>query len=117
MRRFVVLSLVTAMLVIGLIPVASAQGLNQEDLERAGWACGGDAGLPPGHCVNPGFGRPGPHLSTFIIMVFGEDGDFHSAEGATFQPRADSRPCPHDSESPDGTWWSPAPGLYVCHHR
>jgi hypothetical protein len=115
-RRIVVLSVVTAMLVVGAIPVASAQGLTQEKLENAGWACGGDADLPPGHCVNPG-GGPGENLSTFTIMVFGEDGDFHSAEGATFQASADTRPCPHDDESPDGTWWSPFPGLYVCHHR
>ena len=116
MRRIVVLFVVTAMLVIGVIPAASAKGLTQDKLEGAGWACGDSAELPPGHCVNPGRGQ-GAEVPTFNIMVF-EGGDFHSAEGATFQASADDRPCPQDAESPDGTWWNPpVPGLYVCHHR
>ena len=75
------------------------------------WACGPDAGLPPDHCLN--IKSKG---NTGLIMVFYPDPRW-PAEGISFDPKADRRPCPHDPAATDGTWWSPLPGAYVCHHR
>jgi hypothetical protein len=75
------------------------------------WACGTDAGLPPNHCINVN-----SKGNTGLIMVFSPDPRW-PAEGISFDPKADDRPCPHDPDATDGTWWSPFPGAYVCHHR
>ena len=78
------------------------------------WLCGAEAGLPPFHCVNASFGNG----NTSLILVTNGDARWPQ-ESASFDPRADSRPCPHDpAADPDGTWWQPFPGgPYVCHHR
>jgi hypothetical protein len=75
------------------------------------WVCGPDGGLPPYHCLN--IKSKG---NTGLIMVFYPDPRW-PAEGISFDPKADHRPCPHDPAATDGTWWSPFPGAYVCHHR
>jgi len=54
---------------------------------------------------------------TFQLLVFDASGNFRTAEIATFKASADSRPCPNDPESPDGTYWEFVPGLWVCHHQ
>lgn len=76
------------------------------------WLCGAEAGLPPFHCVNASAGKS----NTWLILVTNGDARWPQ-ESASFNPRADSRPCPHDPAATDGTWWSPIPGVYVCHHR
>lgn len=118
-RRFVVVGLLFSLVVLGVAPAALAS--DQSTKEAAGWACGESAGLPPGHCISPGtaknFAKIAAKGGTFLIMVYDGEGNFISSEGATFKASADSRPCPNDPESPDGTWWSPVPGLYVCHHQ
>ena len=54
---------------------------------------------------------------TFQLLVFDEEGSFVTAEIATFKD-ADDRACPHDDESPDGTYWDFVEDtLWVCHHR
>ncbi len=106
---------------IALVPsVVSADGFTLDTLDDNGWLCGPvEAGLPPGHCVNPGTGN-GPG-ETVNVMVFDGSGHFRSAETVTTHPLAADRPCPHDAESPDGTWWNPGgptpPELRVCHHQ
>lgn len=119
MRKLLAITVVG--LALALVPaVVSADGFSQDKLDDHGWICGAEADpdLPPGHCVNPGTGH-GPG-TTFQIMVFDGTGHFHSAEVASVHPKAGERPCPHDDESPDGTWWNPPgtpPALQVCHHR
>lgn len=73
------------------------------------WACEGD--LPENHCLN--IKSKG---NTGLIMVLYPDTRW-PAEGISFDEKADRRPCPHDPAATDGTWWSPFPGAYVCHHR
>jgi hypothetical protein len=75
------------------------------------WACGPALGLPDYHCLN--IKSKG---NTGLIMVFYPDARW-PAEGISFNPKADQRPCPHDPDATDGTWWSPFEGVYVCHHR
>ena len=119
MRRLLILGVVLLLGTLVLAPAALAS--DQSTKEAAGWVCGGDAGLPPGHCLSPGtvknFDKTLANGGTFMIMVFDAAGNLLATEGATFKASADNRPCPNDPESPDGTWWSPAPGLYVCHHQ
>ena len=80
--------------------------------ENPAFLCEGEADLPPSHCIN-GKGKG----STGVILVFAPD-PRGPQESYSTDPRADARPCPHDpGADADGTWWSPAPGLYVCHHR
>ena len=75
------------------------------------WACEAEAGLPPNHCINVN-----SKGNTGLIKVFYPDPRWPQ-EGISFNPKADDRPCPHDPDAdPDGTWWSPLPGAYVCHH-
>ena len=72
------------------------------------WLCDDD-GFIPGHCLNTrSRGRTG------VIMVFDGRGP---AEGISHDPRVDSRPCPSDADSPDGTWWEVLTGTWVCHHK
>jgi hypothetical protein len=75
------------------------------------WACEAEAGLPPAHCIN--IRSQG---NTGVIKVFEPD-ERWPVEGISFDPKSDSRPCPHDPAATDGTWWSPFPGAWVCHHR
>ncbi len=77
------------------------------------WGCAGDPGvmLPPYHCIN--LKSQG---DTGVIHVFAPDQRW-PAEGISTNPKSDTRPCPHDPAATDGTWWSPLPGVWVCHHR
>ena len=74
------------------------------------WFCGDD-GFIPDHCLNTNSGG-----DTGNIMVFDGRGP---QEGISYNPDADSRPCPHDQGSDDGTWWNPFEGanFWVCHHN
>lgn len=120
-RALVMTMPVTAMLLTATAAPATAS--QQSTKQNAGWGCGQDVGLPGGHCISPGtmknFDRIVARGQTFQLQVFDGNGKFVTAEIATFNPAADSRPCPHDADSRniDGTYWEFAPGLYVCHHR
>ncbi len=77
------------------------------------WSCFGDDGamVPPNHCMNiKGKGNTG------VILVFLPD-PRGPQESFSMDPKSASRPCPHDPDAVDGTWWSPVPNLWVCHHR
>lgn len=121
MRRFAMALTVAALLVGATAPAAFARGsFSQATLEAAGWGCAEAAGLPDGHCINPGtvanFAKIVASGGTFELLVFGEDGSFVAAETATFRD-ATNRPCPHDGEAVGGTYWQVVTGLWVCHHR
>jgi hypothetical protein len=76
------------------------------------WACEAEAELPANHCINVR-----SQGSVGVIKVFAPEADW-PVEGISTDPKADSRPCPHDADAdPDGTWWEVLPGVYVCHHR
>lgn len=77
------------------------------------WTCWDEgAPVPPSHCINTR-----SKGNTGVILVFPPD-DRGPAEGISFDPKADDRPCPHDPDSPDGTWWQPTPApFWVCHHK
>lgn len=115
MRRKLFVMLATALGTIGLTATgaAAAPGSNQDVIDASpAFACEGDAGLPPAHCVNiKGRGDTG------LILVFQPDARAPQ-ESFSFNPKADSRPCPHDPDAdPDGTWWQVPDGPYVCHHK
>jgi hypothetical protein len=106
--------------VIGLLAVfavsADAVGPSQDVIGSAdnAWACEGEAGLPPHHCINVR-----SKGNTGVILVFEPD-PRGPQESISFDPKSDRRPCPHDPDSDDGTWWSVSPdnqGPWVCHHR
>lgn len=121
-RRLAMSMTVVAMMVGAMAPAALAAGATQATMEAAGWGCGDAVGLPDGHCISPGTVKRWPDLlftdnGTFELLVFDANGDFVTAESATVKS-ADSRPCPHDEESPDGTYWDFVDDfLYVCHHQ
>jgi hypothetical protein len=102
---------------------APALAGEQSTKQDAGWGCAADVGLPAGHCISPGTVQRWDKIVdrglTFQLLVFDADGDFLTAEIATFNASADSRPCPHDTDprNTDGTYWEFVPGLYVCHHQ
>jgi hypothetical protein len=77
------------------------------------WLCFGDDGapVPPNHCLNAN-----SRGNTGVIIVLEPD-TRGPAEGISFDPKADDRPCPHDDVEGDGTWWSPGEGIWVCHHK
>lgn len=78
------------------------------------WLCHEDPGseLPPHHCLNAR-----SQGDTLVLHVFAPDPRWPQ-ESASFDPKADTRPCPHDPDAdPDGTWWEVGDGLYACHHR
>lgn len=77
------------------------------------WGCGPlEGGVPPNHCIN--LKSDG---NTGLIMVFEPDPRWPQ-ESVSLDPKSDLRPCPHDPDADaDGTWWSPLPGVWVCHHR
>lgn len=53
---------------------------------------------------------------TGVIIVLEPD-DRGPAEGISSNPKADDRPCPHDDQEGDGTWWAPGEDIWVCHHK
>lgn len=113
MRRM--LTVVAAMAAFGLVSVgaALAEGPPQGPFDNNDgvWACEGEASLPPYHCINVK-----SKGNTGVIKVFAPDARWPQ-EGISFDPKSDTRPCPHDPSSPDGTWWEVLPGVWVCHHR
>ncbi len=113
-KRMATVVAMSAVGVFGAAGVSAAAGPPIEviDAKDDVWGCFGDEGvmLPPHHCINKkSQGKTG------IILVFPPD-DRGPAEGVS-DASADDRPCPHDPDSPDGTWWEPVPGLFVCHHK
>ena len=92
-------------------PAAASPDQDVFDDHNNAWACETEANLPPHHCINVNSGG-----NTGVVKVFEPDPRW-PVESISEDPRSDSRPCPHDPDSPDGTWWSPLPGLWVCHHR
>lgn len=120
-RRLTMVLAVVAMAIGAMAPAALAS--DQSTKEAAGWGCGGAVGLPAGHCISPGtvknFDKIVANGGTFQLQVFDEEGNFLTAESATFKASADSRPCPNDDDprNTDGTYWPFVPGLYVCHHQ
>jgi len=123
MRRLTMSMTVAAMMLGAMVPATMASGMTDlARAEAAGWGCAAAVGLPAGHCISPGTVKRWPDAliasgGTFQLRVFDTAGNFVTAEIATFKSSADGRPCPHDPESPDGTYWEFVPGLWVCHHR
>jgi len=99
------------LVVVGVEPAAASPDLDVFDDNDAAWACEAEAGLPPNHCINVN-----SQGNTGVIKVFEPDARWPQ-ESISFDPKSDSRPCPHDPAATDGTWWSPFPGAWVCHHR
>ena len=79
------------------------------------WLCYGDEGapVPANHCINAN-----SQGDTGVIIVLEPD-ERGPSEGISFNPKADDRPCPHDDQEGDGTWWAPLgpEGPWVCHHK
>jgi hypothetical protein len=123
LRRQAMALTMAAMLVGAMAPTVLAVGApDQATMEAAGWGCADSVGLPAGHCISPGTVTRWPDAliasgGTLQLLVFDASGNFRTAEIATFKASADSRPCPHDLESADGTYWEFVPGLWVCHHQ
>ena len=92
-------------------PVAASPNQDVFDTNDNTWACEAEGELPPAHCLN--IRSQG---NTGIIKVFEPDTRWPQ-ESISFDPKSDSRPCPHDPAATDGTWWTPFPGAWVCHHR
>lgn len=114
MKKSMIGVAICALSVVGLGSSAFAGGPPKDVIDGNDntWACEGEADLPPEHCINVR-----SKGNTGLILVL--DGDPRwPAEGISFDDKADARPCPHDPMAdPDGTWWSPFPGAYVCHHK
>lgn len=107
-RKKLTVALLAMMLTALAAPAQATPDYDTFDAKE-GWICGADEGLVDGHCLNvKSKGK------TWNIKVF-EEG-LGPQESASTDPKADSRPCPNDHSSPDGTWWEFAPGLWVCHH-
>lgn len=121
-RRRLTMVVAVASMVLGMTATA-ALASDQSAKDDSGWGCGAEVGLPDGHCISPGTVKNWDKVVdkglSFQLLVFDADGDFVTAELATFDAAADSRPCPHDNDlnNTDGTFWHFANGIYVCHHR
>ena len=114
MKKYCTLTAVAAAAVAPFLGGGSAHASPDFDTFDANdevWGCADEAGVPPHHCIN--LKSQG---DTNVILVFPPD-DRWPQEGFSTNPRSDTRPCPHDPASTDGTWWSPYPGFWVCHHR
>lgn len=113
MNRIIIGIAICGASILGLSTSALAGGPPKDviDGNNNTWACESEAGLPPEHCINI---RSQGNTGLIIVL----DGDPRwPAEGISFDPKSDDRPCPHDPAATDGTWWSPLPGVWVCHHR
>ena len=117
MRRFLAAIAIGA--AVTVVPIAVADPgdgppMGPFDKQNAVWGCSPSDGvpLPPNHCINLK-----SNGNTGVIKVFSPD-ERWPQESISTDPKSDSRPCPHDPDAdPDGTWWSPQPGIWVCHHR
>jgi len=95
---------------------ASAEGLNPEQLAKAGWTCFRDPTNPRIVCLNPGHPRPAVPADpdgqqSLHDMVFGLDGSFL---GTIHLIRADlyhGQPCPQTGGS---YVFVPRIGYYAC---
>lgn len=103
--------IVAVALVVLMVPTAALADPPYDKFdEKDGWICGEAEGLVDNHCLNVA-----SNGKVWNIKVFSPD-PRGPQESASTDPKFDDRPCPHDSGSPDGTWWEFAPGLWVCHH-
>lgn len=110
-------SILLAVLLLALAAtVVSANGPSPVQLERAGWTCGPDGGLPPGHCTPPGAGASSASIPVKVFHM--EEGNWVFL-GTELLIRGDlaggnGQPCPQDLSFdltfPDGTVY------YACHH-
>lgn len=121
MKRLITITALAAVMALAAAPAAFAGAATQAQKEAAGWGCGAAVELPDGHCISPGtvrnFEKMAARGGTFQLLVFDEQGNFLTAEIATFKD-ADDRPCPNDLESPDQTYWDFVEDtLWVCHHQ
>lgn len=103
-------AILVAVLATAIAAPASADPSFETFDDKEGWICGEDEGLVDNHCLN--VKAKGNVLN---VKVFAPD-PRGPQESASFDPRFDDRPCPHDAGSDDGTWWEFSAGLYVCHH-
>ena len=104
-----------------LVAASAAPALAGPDVDTirdtSAFTCWDEGGpVPPNHCINTSSkGKVG------VILVFPPD-DRGPAEGISFDPSFADRPCPHDPDAVDGTWWQPmGPDgpmpFWVCHHK
>ena len=110
MRRSVILAIVILLVAVVLAPAAMAKPRIEVFDAKEGWICGAAEGLVDNHCLNA------RSQGTVLNIKVLEPDPRGPQESASFDPKADSRPCPHDPGSSDGTWWEVMPGFYVCHH-
>jgi hypothetical protein len=113
-RRLIVVLAVMAMVMAVMAPAAFGTPPEEVFEAKGGWTCEGD-GFVGNHCLNTK-----SNGKTLNIKVFPPD-PRGPQESASTDPKANSRPCPHDSGSDDGTWWVftndfGGETLYVCHH-
>lgn len=115
MRHIRIAAFTTATIVGTLMTVggtaAAAPPQDVFDANNNTWACEAEGQLPPSHCLNVQ-----SQGNTGIIKVFEPD-ERWPQESISFDPKSDTRPCPHDPAATDGTWWTPFAGAWVCHHR
>lgn len=110
-------ALLTAVLGVAMFAssTAGAAGPPPEvfDDQDQAWLCFGDpeSPTPANHCLNAN-----SKGDTGLVMVFEPD-ERGPAEGISVNPASNDRPCPHDDQEGDGTWWEFAEGLWVCHHK
>ena len=107
-RRLTILTTVFAMMLVAGVAQASPS-FDKFD-EKDGWICGAAEGLVDNHCMNINSQGNVKNIKVFEPDPRGPQ------ESLSFDPKADDRPCPHDSGSPDGTWWEFNAGIWVCHH-
>ena len=98
---------------LAMTAAAAAPPQDVFDKNDNAWTCEEEGGLPPAHCLNVK-----SQGNTGVIKVFLPD-ERWPQESISFDPKSDTRPCPHDLDADaDGTWWSPSGGAFwVCHHR
>ena len=115
--KFKMFGILFALLLLTLaVTVVSAHGSSPDQLENAGWTCGPNGGLPPGHCTPPGAGASSASIP---VKVFHMEDDHWVFLGTELLIRGDlaggnGQPCPQDVSFPlvfpDGTVY------YACHH-
>jgi hypothetical protein len=123
MKKGLIGAAVFAALVVGVGTPALAGGPPDEVFYGNDdvWACNEGVPqepmppVPPFHCLQV---KSQGNVGLIIVL---EPDPRGPAEGVTTDAAFDARPCPHDdppgTDQDDGTWWSPAEGLYVCHHK
>ncbi len=117
-RRLLSTAAASGAIVVATAGTALAVGPAESTLGATpAFACSPDVPAPLFHCQNV---RSQGNMGLLIVV---EPDPRGPAEGITFDDRFDERPCPHDPDSPDATWWQPTDRdgnvlpFYVCHHR